>query len=108
MIAYTRGRIDGPMGTDEVSIDTAAGPVVARIYTPPGDLTSGDDVIAATATIAAGVVDLERTAWLGPWPTSTPDPSDPFGLRSTPVVLLPDASLARIALAGVHRAGKAP
>ena len=108
MIAYTRGRFDGPVGTHEVSIDTVGSTVIAQIYAPPGDLTSGDDVVAATATIPAGVVDLERTALLGPWPPDAADPSDPLGLRSTPVVLLGDASLARIALAGVDRAGRAP
>jgi hypothetical protein len=108
MIAYTRGRFDGPVGTHEVSIDTVGSTVIAQIYTPPGDLTSGDDVVAATATIPAGVVDLERTALLGPWPPHATDPSDPLGLRATPVVLLGDASLARIALAGVDRAGRAP
>jgi len=108
MIAYTRGRFDGPVGTDEVSIDTVAGTVVARIYAPPGDLTSGDDVVAATASIPVGVVDLERTAVLGPWPPDASDPSDPLGLRSTPVVLLADPSLARVALAGIARAGRAP
>jgi hypothetical protein len=108
MIAYTRGRFDRPVGTDEVSIDTVAGTVVARIYAPPGDLTSGDAVVAATATIPVGVVDLERTALLGPCPSDAPGPSDPLGLRSTPVILLADGSLARIALAGIDRAGKAP
>jgi hypothetical protein len=108
MIAYPRGRFDGPVGTDEVSIDTVAGTVIARIYAPPGDLNSGDDVVAATATIPAGVVDLERTALLGPWPSDAPDPSDPLGLRSTPVVLLADGPLARVALAGIDRAGRGP
>src|SRR4029079_13712341 len=107
MIAYTRGRFGGPVGAHEVAIDTAGSTVIAQIYAPPGDLTSGDDVVAATATIPAGVVDLERTALLGPWPTHGAKRSDPHSLRSTPVVLLGDASLARIALAGVDRAGRA-
>jgi hypothetical protein len=108
MIAYLRGRFDELVANDEVSIDTTAGRMIARNYGPPGDLAPGDDVVVATATVPVGVVDLERTAFLGPWPADAPDPSDPLGLRSTPVVLLPDGSLAPVALAGIHRAGRDP
>jgi hypothetical protein len=108
MIAYVRGRLHGPADAREVRIETERAPVVARTYAPPGGLAPGDDVVAAAARIAAGIVDHDLTALLGPWPSDRPDPSAPLGLASTPVILLPTRALVDIARAGVARAGRAP
>jgi len=108
MIAYVRGRLERSADAGKVIIGTDAGSVVARIYASAGSLTPGDEVLAATATVPMGVVDHERTALLGPWPSDRPDPSGPLGLASTPVILLPGPSLETIAMSGADRAGRAP
>jgi len=108
MIAFVRGRLDGPADTDEVSIRTDAGRLVVRMYAPPGDLSPGDAIIAARATVPIGVVDEERAAMLGRWAAGSPDPAGPLGLASTPVILLPDPSLETVATSGADRAGRGP
>jgi hypothetical protein len=108
MIAYVRGRLEGRADAREVAIRTARGRVEARTYGPAGGLVVGDEVVAASATIAVGVADHDETALLGLWPADQPDPGGPLGLASTPVILLPDASTVDVALAGVARAGRAP
>jgi hypothetical protein len=108
MIAYVRGRLEGRADAREVTIRTQGGQMDARTYAPPGGLASSDEVVAASTTIAVGVVDHDAIALLGPWPADRPDPGGPLGLASTPVILLPDASTVNVALAGVARAGRAP
>jgi hypothetical protein len=108
MIAYIRGRLEGSPEARTVAVRTEAGRIEARAYAPPGGLEQGDEVVAASATIAVGIVDRDETALLGPWPADRPDPGGPLGLASTPVVLLPEASTADVALAGVARAGRTP
>ncbi len=107
MIAYVRGRFDAFVDADDVLITTAAGDAIsARLFAPSGRAGPGDAVVAATATITIGVADHARTAFLGPWPADGPEPSGPLGLAATPVVLLPEASVAPIARAGIERAGR--
>ena len=108
MITYIRGRLDGSADDPEVPILTEDGGIVARTFGSPGDLARDDDVIAASATIAVGIVDRDEIALLGPWPSDRGDPAGPLGLASTPVILLPDPSTIDVALAGVARAGRAP
>src|SRR3954453_379274 len=120
MIAYVRGRFDAFADADDVLITTAAGDAIsARLFAPSGRAGPGDAVVAATATITIGVADHARPAFLGPWrpaparpgfrgpcPADGPEPSGPLGLAATPVVLLPEASVAPIARAGIERAGR--
>ena len=108
MIAFVRGRLDGSTDTDEVSIRTDAGPVAARTYAPHGDISAGDAVIAASATVPIGIVDQAWTAMLGRWDAGSPDPAGPLGLASTPVILLPDPSLESAVASAADRAGRGP
>ena len=108
MIAYVRGRLDAVTGAGEVRIDTDRGPIVARTYAPAAGLAKGDEVIAASATIAVGIEDHDLTALLGPWAQGRPDPAGALGLALTPVVLLSAATTVDVALAGAVRAGRAP
>jgi hypothetical protein len=108
MIAYVRGRLEGPPDARAVAVRTDGGRIEARTYAPAGGLAMGDEVVAGSARVAVGVVDRDETALLGPWPVERPDPGGPLGLASTPVILLPDASTADVALAGVARAGRGP
>lgn len=108
MIAYIRGRLDGVADAPAVPIRTKERRIVARTFSPPGTLALDDDVVAASSTIAVGVVDRDETALLGPWPADGPDPEGPLGLASRPVVLLADASTIDVTLAGVARAGRGP
>jgi hypothetical protein len=108
MIAYIRGRLDGVAAAPAVPIRTKERRIVARTFSPPGTLAPDDDVVAASATIAVGVVDRDETALLGPWPADGPDPAGPRGLASRPVVLLADASTIDVTLVGVARAGREP
>ncbi len=108
MITYIRGQLDGSADEPEVPILAEDAGIVARTFAPPGGLAPGDDVIAASATIAVGIVDRDEIALLGPWPSDGGDPAGPLGLASTPVILLPDPSTIDVALAGVTRAGRGP
>lgn len=108
MIAYIRGRLDGSAKAADVPVRTDEGRIMARTFSPLGDLASDGTVVAASATIAVGVVDREATALLGPWPAEGPDPGGPLGLASTSVILLSDPSTIGVALAGVARAGGDP
>lgn len=108
MIAYVRGRLEGSADGRTVAIRTGDGLIEARTYAPPGALAPGDDVIAASASVAVGIADHHGTALLGPWPGDRPDPGGPIGLASTPVILLTDPSTVDVTLAGVTRAGRAP
>jgi hypothetical protein len=108
MIAYVRGRLEGPAGAGTAAIRTADGMVEARTFAPLGGAATGDEVIAASATVAVGVEDRHETVLLGPFAADRPDPGGPLGLASTPVILLPDPSTVQVALAGVARAGRAP
>src|SRR3954467_10441149 len=106
MIAYVRGRFDAFVDADDVLITTAAGDAIsARLFAPSGRAGPGDAVVAATATITIGVAAQPRTAFLGPWPADGPEPSGPLGLAATPVVLLPEASVAPIARSSSGAAG---
>ena len=106
MIAYIRGWLDGSADGSEAPIRTHEGRVVARTFSPPGGLVRNDEVVAASATIAVGVLDRDETALLGPWPVDGSHPAGPLGLASTPVILMPDAATIDIALAAVARAGR--
>ena len=108
MIAFVRGRLGAAADAGEVQIQTERGPIVARTYAPLGALVPGEDVVAASATIAVGIEDHGLTALLGPWPPHRADPSGPLGLASTPVIVLPEPATTAVALAGVARAGRAP
>lgn len=106
MIAYVRGRLERATDARTVAIATERGRIEACLYAPPGGLAPGDEVVAASTTIAVGVTDHDEVALLGPWPAQESDPAGPLGLASTPVILLPDASTAEIALAAVALAAR--
>src|SRR3954453_23777696 len=107
MIAYVRGRFDAFVDADDVLITTAAGDAIsARLFAPSGRAGRGDAVGAPPPPTTIGVAAHARTAFLGPWPADGPEPSGPLGLAATPVVLLPEASVAPIARAGIERAGR--
>jgi|1186.fasta_scaffold00427_3 hypothetical protein len=108
MIVFVRGRLEASSDAERAIVDAAEESIVARIYASAGRPDRGDDVVAARTTLHIGVADHERTALLGSWPADGPDPAGPLGLASAPVVLLPDASLASLALAGITRAGRSP
>jgi hypothetical protein len=108
MIAFVRGRLGAVADAGEVRIHTGRGPIVARTYSSLGALVPGEDVVAASATIAVGLEDHGITALLGRWPPDRADPAGPLGLASAPVIVLPERATAALALAGVARAGRAP
>jgi hypothetical protein len=62
-----------------------------------------DGSVEAVAEVVVGVDAMQVVVSLG----HTTDPVDAGGLRDAPVVVLTDATLARLVLAGVERAGQA-
>jgi hypothetical protein len=107
MIVYLRGRVDTPPEGDGVWVRTPRGRIRARVLLPIEPVAPGDEVLIAVASVPIGVTAHELTVVLGAWPPAS-DPSDPAGLASTPVILLPDDRAAPIAIAGVERAGRDP
>jgi hypothetical protein len=107
MIVYRRGRVDSPQQGDAVWVQTPPDRIHARALVPIGPVEAGDEVIVALASVQIGVTAHGFAVLLGQWSPGS-DPSDPAGLRSTPVVLLSDARTAPIAIAGIERADREP
>lgn len=58
--------------------------------------------------LEVGIEDHVVTLDLGAWPIDAPDPAGVLGLASSPVVVLSDARLTDLAIAGAVRSGQAP
>ena len=99
--------MDAPPEGDAVWVRVSQDRIQARALLPIGPVEAGDEVIVAVASVQIGVTAHGFAVVLGPW-SPGPDPSDPAGLGSAPVVLLSDARTAPIAIAGIERAGRAP
>ena len=108
MITYQRARLHHRPGADRtVEVTTAEGPLSATVAFDPADLEMPVTVVLARTEIEVGVSSHRIAAALGPW-SSDVDPAGPLGLASTPVVVLPDPSLATLVGVGARRAGRAP
>jgi hypothetical protein len=108
MIVFLQGRVDTPPEDDGVWVQTPRDRIRARALAPIEPVETGAEVIVVVASVHVGVTAHEFAVVLGAWAPGLPDPSDPAGLASTPVVLLPDGRAEPIAVAGAGRAGRDP
>ena len=108
MITYQRARLHDRSGADRlVEVTTDEGALTATVAFDPADGEMPAAVVLARTEIEVGVLRHRIAVVLGPW-SSDEDRAGPLGLASTPVVVLPDPSLATLVGAGTRRAGRAP
>ncbi len=108
MITYQRARLHERPGADRiVEVTTGEVPLTATVAFDPTDLEMPAAVVLAQTEIEVGVSSHRIAVVLGPW-SSDEHPAGPLGLASTPIVVLPDPSLAPLVAAGARRAGRTP
>lgn len=109
MIRYPRGALEGsPVVGEWVSLAVGSGSLLVEVPVDIGPAGAGDLAIAATTTVHVGIEDHDVAILLGRWTQDAADPGGPLGLGGRPVVVVPDAALVSIAVAGLHRAGRSP